>query len=86
MQYCFNHLNTKGLTPFRNVRAIVKSKSERNRKIQNSKRNMSFRNARRLAKLSGLPKIKLKIAIQVPKTHIYTLFRVLSTTTTASEK
>ena len=36
-------------------------------------------------KLSGLPKIKLKIAIGVPKTHIYTLFRVLSTTTTASE-
>ena len=34
MQYRFNHLNTKGLTPFRNVRAIVKSKSERNRKIQ----------------------------------------------------
>ena len=35
-------------------------------------------------KLSGLPKIKLKIAIQLPKTHIYTLARVLSTTTTAS--
>ena len=34
MQYRFNHLNTKGLTPFRNVRAIVKSKSERNRKIR----------------------------------------------------
>ena len=27
-------------------------------------------------KVSGLPKIKLKIAIQVPKTHIYTLFCV----------
>ena len=36
-------------------------------------------------KVSGLPKIKLKIAIQVPKTYIYTLFRVLSTTTKASE-
>ena len=35
-------------------------------------------------KLSGLPKIKLKIAIQVPKKHIYIQFRVLSTTTTAS--
>ena len=34
MQYCFNHLNTKGLTPFRNMRAIVKSESERNRKIR----------------------------------------------------
>ena len=35
-------------------------------------------------KLSGLPKIKLKIAVQLPKTHIYTLARVLSITTTAS--
>ena len=35
-------------------------------------------------KLSGLSKAKFKIAIQVPKTHIYTLFRVLSTTTPAS--
>ena len=37
------------------------------------------------AKLSGLPDIKLKIVIQVPKTYIYPLFRVLSTTSTASE-
>ena len=37
------------------------------------------------AKLSGLPDIKLKIGIQVLKTYIYPLFRVLSTTTTASE-
>ena len=36
-------------------------------------------------KVSGLPKIKLKIAIQVPKTYIYTLFRVLSTTTMVPE-
>ena len=31
-------------------------------------------------KLSDLLKTKLKIAIQVPKTHIYILFRVLSAT------
>ena len=37
------------------------------------------------AKLSSLLYIKLKIAIQVPKTYIYPLFRVLSTTTMASE-
>ena len=32
-------------------------------------------------KLSGLLDIKLKIAIQLPKTYIYPLFRALSTTT-----
>ena len=37
------------------------------------------------AKLSGLPDVKLKTAIQAPKRYIYHLFRVLSTTSTASE-
>ena len=37
------------------------------------------------AKLSGLPDIKLKIAIQVSKMYIYALLRVLSTTTRSSE-
>ena len=37
------------------------------------------------AKLSDILDIKLGIAIQVPKTYIYSVFRVLSTTTTASE-
>ena len=36
-------------------------------------------------KLSGLSDIKVKIEIQVSKTYIYPLFRVLSTTTAASE-
>ena len=36
------------------------------------------------AKLNGKPNLKHKIAIQIPK--MYLLFRVLSTTTTASEK
>ena len=31
------------------------------------------------AKSGELPDIKLKIAIQVPKTYVYSLFRVLST-------
>ena len=53
--------------------------------------NTSFRNVKQprtyniLRKVKRLPDIKLKIAIQVPKTYIYTLFRVLLTTTTASE-
>ena len=38
-----------------------------------------------VAKLSGILDIKLKIAIQVPKTNIYTLFCVFSTITMASE-
>ena len=38
------------------------------------------------AKLSGLPDIKLKIAIWVPKTYINPISRVLSTTSTATEK
>ena len=38
------------------------------------------------AKLSGLLDIKFKIAIEAPKTYIYPLFRVLSTTTMASRK
>ena len=37
------------------------------------------------AKLSGLLYIKRNIAIQVPKTDIYPLFRVLLRTTMASE-
>ena len=37
------------------------------------------------AKLSGILDIKLKIAIQVPKTNIYTLFCVFLTITMASE-
>ena len=37
------------------------------------------------AKLSGLRNIKFKIAIQVLKTYTYPFFRILSTTTTASE-
>ena len=51
--------------------------------------NTSFRYAKQsrtydvLGILSGLPDIKLKIVIQVP--YMYPLFRVLSTTTTASE-
>ena len=36
-------------------------------------------------KLTGLPKIKLKFAIKVPKKYVYTLFRVLSTTTMVPE-
>ena len=36
------------------------------------------------AKLSGLPDVKLKTAIQVPNRYIYHLFHVLSTTSTAS--
>ena len=36
------------------------------------------------AKLSGLLYIKFKIAVQVPKTYIYPLFRALSTITMAS--
>ena len=54
--------------------------------------NTSLRNVKQprtydvLRKVKRLPDIKLKIAIQVPKTYIYPpLFRVLSTTTTASE-
>ena len=37
------------------------------------------------AKLSSLQDIKLKIASQVPKTYIYLICRVLSTTTAASQ-
>ena len=37
------------------------------------------------AELSGRQDIKLKIANQVPKKHIYPLFSVLSATTTASQ-
>ena len=53
--------------------------------------NTSFRNVKQprtydvLHKVKRLPDIKLKIAIQVPKTYICPLFRVLSTTTAASE-
>ena len=52
---------------------------------------MSSRNVKQpktynvLLKVKRLPDIKLKIAIQAAKTYIYPLFRVLSTTTTASE-
>ena len=34
MKYCFNHLNTKGLTSFRDAEGTVESESERNRKIR----------------------------------------------------
>ena len=34
MEYSFNHLNTKGLTSFRNAKGTVESESKRNRKIR----------------------------------------------------
>ena len=37
------------------------------------------------AKLSDLLDIKLKVAIQAPKTYMHCFFRVLSTTSTSSE-